>query len=347
MKIRKGYTFDDVLLVPKKTDVSTRDQVDLSVDLGKDVKLDIPIISANMKTVTGPDLAAQMVMKGGLGILHRFTENRIADYKSTSEKYNQLSRHDVWGHPATINYNVGVSVGIADSEEEFLKALTSETDCKIVCVDIAHAHSTHCLNFVEHIAKTYPKLLLIAGNVATGRAAEELAAAGADVIKVGIGGGSICSTRGTTGNGVPQLTAIMDAAEALDYRGYNAKLISDGGIKKSGHVGIALCFADAVMLGTMLAGCDEAPGTVVEIDGHRYKEYVGSSTYKARYIEGITSRVACKGPLTNVLEQICDGVRSCCSYQGVFNLDRLKDAPEFIELSSAGIHESTTHAVIK
>lgn len=336
MKIRKGYTFDDVLLVPKKTDVTSRDEVDLSVDLGKNIKLDIPIISANMKTVTGPQMALQMCYLGGLGILHRFTDDRITDYRKVQTLANR-----------PISNNVGVSVGIAESEKEFLKALTSETDCKVICVDIAHAHSTHCLNFVEHIAKTYPKLLLIAGNVATGKAAEELAAAGADVVKVGIGGGSICSTRGTTGNGVPQLTAIIDAAEALDYRGYNAKLISDGGIKKSGHVGIALCFANAVMLGTMLAGCDEAPGTVVEIGGHRYKEYVGSSTYKARYVEGITSRVACKGPLTNVLEQICDGVRSCCSYQGVKNLDRLKDAPEFIELSSAGIHESTTHAVIK
>jgi len=337
LRIKKSYCFDDVLLVPKLTNIKSRDEIDLSVDLGKGIKLNIPITSANMKTVTQPKLAAQMCYLGGLGILHRFTANRIIDYRETQTMVNK-----------PINSNVGVSVGIAESEKEFLKALTSETDCKIVCLDIAHAHSTECLNFVEYIAKNYPQLLLVAGNVATAMGAVALASAGADVIKIGIGGGSICSTRSTTGNGVPQLTAISEAYEALDNLQFkNVKVISDGGLKTSGNIVKALCFSDAVMLGTMLAGCNEAPGTIVEVDGHRYKEYVGSSTYKARYIEGITSRVACKGSLADTIEQLCDGIRSGCSYQGVRNLEDLKINPEFVEISNAGLIESNTHSVIK
>jgi IMP dehydrogenase len=336
---KKAYTFDDVLLVPKKTSLTSRDEVNLEVNLGKDIKLNSPIISANMKTVTGPKMAAELALLGGLGLLHRFTEDRITDYNDSSFQFQKKLNETQLNIP----FNVGMSIGIQESEKEFIDKVANETDCKILCLDIAHAHSENCLRFVEWISNYYPSFLLIAGNVATGMGAVELAEAGADVVKVGIGSSAICSTRVQTGNGVPQLTAIMDAAHEIDKRKLNVKLISDGGLKTVGSICKALCFTDAVMLGTMLAGCEESPGKIIDVSGVKYKEYIGSSTYKQRYIEGVTSQVKYSGYLKDIVESIHDGVRSCCSYQGVRNLNDLKINPEFVEISNAGLIESKTH----
>lgn len=334
----KAYTFDDLLLVPKYSEVISRSKVDTSVDLGKGVKLNIPIVSANMKNVTGTYMAREISNLGGLALLHRFTDDRITDYK------NSLYKREI-----NNNCRIGISVGVADSEKEFLKAITDECpDLSTICVDIAHGDSKLCVDMVDHINKYYPNKLLIAGNVATAEGAKRLADAGADVVKNSIGSGSLCSTRIETGNGIPTMQATLDIKEWLDNSpSYKVKLISDGGIRNSGDCTKLLCLTDAVMLGSMLAGTDESPGhTITTPDGKQFKEYAGSSTHKSSYIEGVTGLVPTKGGVKFVLNNLMEGIKSGMSYQGVDNLTDLKKNPVFVEITSAGLIESKPHDII-
>lgn len=368
--IRRGYCYDDLLLVPQHSKIVTRSQVDLSVDLGHDVHLGIPIVSANMKNVTGVKMAKAIASIGGLAILHRFS--------STSSRLSQV--RDVYGQ---LN-NVAFSVGVGGEELTVMHELVRR-GAKTLCVDVAHGDHENCIKMVEEIKTNYPEVLVIAGNVATGHGAGRLSKAGADVIKVGVGPGSLCTTRIETGNGVPQMTALDEVfAASFDYgdpkelaaflaskSSPNAsseqlretarsimfdmrdnekrrfKIIADGGIRRAGDIVKALCFADAVMLGSILAGTDEAPGNVVNIDGMPVKAYEGSSTHKKSHIEGVKAYVPLKGPVSPIVQSLLDGVRSGCSYQGVDNLVDLKDNPEFIEISNAGLAESHPHSVTR
>lgn len=353
MKIKKGYTFDDVLLVPKHSTIQSRGDVDLSVDLGKGVKLDIPIVSANMKTVTGPVMANTIAELGGLAILHRFSDTRVQDYK---DSLFQEPNYE------TKNNRIAISVGVQENELNIIDELIPH-GLKTVCVDVAHGDHINCINMVEKISNRYPELLLIAGNVATRKAAERLSLAGADVIKVGVGNGSVCSTRIETGNGVPQLTALesiystgevtrelIEGGEFVTYHhngGTNKfKIIADGGTRIAGDLIKGLCFSDCVMLGNLLAGTNEAPGDLVEVDGRQYKTYVGSSTHKVRHVEGVAGLVPTKGSVAGVIQVLMEGLRSGCSYQGVSNLTDLKKNPEFVEITNAGIIESRPHDIL-
>lgn len=328
LKVSKGYTFDDLLLVPKHSEVTTRKNVDLSVDLGKDTRLDIPIVSANMKNVTGSGMALTLERMGGLPILHRFC---------TIQENVDMFHRTTYG-------NIGCSVGVNEAEKDRASALHS-AGCRVFCVDVAHGDHTNCVEMVRWLATKFgDDTLIIAGNVATGSGAVRLALAGADVIKVGVGPGSLCTTRIETGNGVPQMTALNDVRESLG--GHDVKIIADGGIRRAGDIVKALCFADAVMLGSMLAGTDEAPGDVIQVDGRPVKAYEGSSTHKTSHIEGIKAHVPLKGPVKPIITNLLDGIRSGCSYQGVENLVDLKKDPQFVEISNAGLAESHPHSVI-
>jgi IMP dehydrogenase len=332
MKICDGLAFDDALLVPKYSTVKSRKNVDLSVDLGKGVKLEIPIISANMKKVTGFDMCFKLAQLGGLPIMHRFYDS----IEEQAKAFTQVVEADC-------KY-VGVSVGVGRTGEETFNALV-ETGANIFCLDIAHADSLMAVNMVKYINKAAPQALLIAGNVATGSGAQRLADVGADVIKVGIGGGSICSTRIETGNGVPSLTALDEAYEQSMY-GEKYKIIADGGLKKSGDITKALCFSHAVMLGNLLAGTDEAPGEIFSIDNILYKTYAGSSTHKTSHVEGVVASVPYKGPVENIIIRLMEGLRSGCSYQGAHNLKELREDPEFVSISNTGLIESRPHDVL-
>jgi IMP dehydrogenase len=194
-------------------------------------------------------------------------------------------------------------------------------------------------------------VLLIAGNVATEEGAESLWLAGADVVKVGVGSGSICTTRIETGNGVPQLSAIMYAnaakqrVESKLEGSRNIYFISDGGIKIPADICKALCFADMVMAGNIFAGTDEAPGDIIDIDGHAYKSYVGSSTHKDSRKEGVEALVPYKGPTEKILTRFLEGLQSCCSYQGVSKVRELKINPKFVRITNSGLIESHPHDV--
>jgi IMP dehydrogenase len=347
MEILEGLTFDDVLLVPQYSEVKSRSHVDLSVKIGK-LEFKHPIIPANMQTVTGLEMADAVVESGGLAILHRFmpTEEQISIAEDMCDFGNdhRLQRF-------------AVSVGVKRDDVENLEKF-QEAGVRIVCVDIAHGNSRHCVDMIRNIKEVHSNMTVIAGNVATGDGARRLWEAGADIVKVGVGPGSLCTTRIETGNGVPQLTALMDVQKAQqellardratrypdELRPY--PFIADGGIKSAGDVVKALCFADMVMMGNVFAGCVEAPGEVHYFQGVPHKEYRGSSTHKTNHIEGVAAWVPCTGTYQVVLTKLLEGLRSGCSYQGVNSLSELKDNPTFIRITSAGLRESHPHDVI-
>ena len=342
--IRDGITFDDILLVPQYSTVKSRSKVDLSVKLGS-LEYKHPIIPANMQTVTGRAMVLAIIESGGLPILHRFMP--IEDQLNIAKNIV-----DVYG-----DKNIAISIGVKEEDSLYVHKFMS-VGVKIFCVDVAHGDSEQCINMVSWLKERKPKPFVIAGNVATGEAAKRLWLAGANVVKVGVGPGSLCTTRIETGNGVPQLTALIDVAQAQKELLTYYKLtddsdltrhfpfISDGGIKSAGDIVKALCFADMVMVGNLFAGCVETPGDVMKIDGRTFKNYVGSSTHKTNHVEGVVALVPTKGTFNSVLAKLLEGLSSGCSYQGAHNLIDLKDNPVFIKISNSGLRESHPHDVI-
>lgn len=343
--IRESLTFDDVLLVPQYSTLESRSQVDLSVNMNE-LKFVHPIIPANMKTVTGVEMSRFIIQSGGLAILNRFI--------SIEEQYTAVQEvRNIDG----LN-RFAVSIGIKESDKELVTNFVS-AGVRIICIDVAHGDSLQCVTMIKWVKSKFPNTTLIAGNVATGDGALRLWEAGADVVKVGVGPGSLCTTRIETGNGVAQLTAIMDVAVAQSSlrelertRPADSKknktypFIADGGIKSAGDIVKALCFADMVMVGNLFAGTDEAPGELLHVGQHSYKRYDGSSTHKTNHIEGVTAMVPYKGPAENVLTKLLEGVKSGCSYQGVDNLTDLKEVALFTRITGAGLKESHPHDVI-
>lgn len=338
--MREGLTFDDVLLVPQYSEVETRSEIDLSVKFTSTLTFTHPIIPANMLTVTGREMAMAVSDSGGLSILNRFIpfQEQIDIAKEMCNKFNHSNRF-------------AVSVGIKLEDRENVRKF-QEVGVRIICVDIAHGDSARCMEMVSWIRKECSGVFVIAGNVATKEGARRLWHAGANAVKVGVGPGSLCTTRIETGNGVPQLTALMEVREAQKMIKYANRaddyyIISDGGIKSAGDVVKALCLSDMVMIGNLFAGCEEAPGNrIMGSDGNSYKEYVGSSTHKTSHVEGVAAFVPYKGTYQHVLNRLLEGLRSGCSYQGVQNLHDLKCSTNFVKITSAGLRESHPHDVV-
>lgn len=472
---KKGYTFDDVLLVPAESHVLPND-VDLSIELAKGIKLNIPIMSASMDTVTDSKMAIAMARQGGLGVIHKnmsieqqadevrkvkrsesgviidpffltpehlvadaealmskyrisgvpiveTLENRklvgiltnrdlrfITDYKvlidtvmtkeglvtapigtSLKDAENILQQHKIEKLPIVDeNYRLSGLITIKDIEKviEFPSAAKDEHGRLLVAaavgvtndtfdraeqlieagvdaivIDTAHGHSAGVIRKIKEIRETFPEAILIAGNVATGEATRALYEVGVDVVKVGIGPGSICTTRVVAGVGVPQLTAIYDSAVVA--REYGRTIIADGGIKYSGDIVKALAAGGyVVMLGSMLAGTDESPGEFEIYQGRRFKTYRGMGSLGAmekgssdRYFqssvneanklvpEGIEGRVAYRGSVQDIIFQMVGGLRAGMGYVGAGNLQELRDNAQFIQMSGAGLRESHPHDV--
>lgn len=331
-----GLTFDDVLLLPKYSEVKSRSNIDISVELSKGIKLKFPLIPSNMKTITGMRMAETIYNAGSVAILHRFmswedTLKCIKDVGNLKNGYN----------------HIGFSVGVKEYDYNNVDCFADHR-VKILCVDVAHGDSKQCVEMTKYIAKKYPHIFLISGNVATGDGAKRLWEAGADCVKCGVGPGSICSTRVETGNGSPQLTALEDCARAkyITEATHKKYIMSDGGTKNAGDCVKALCFTDIIMAGNLFSGSEETPGEILSIDGKQYKNYVGSSTYKTNHIEGVASIVAKKGNVQDIIDKLCEGIKSGMSYQGVSNLVDLKKDPKFVRISSAGLIESHPHDVL-
>jgi IMP dehydrogenase len=326
--IREGLAFDDVLIEPVyNSDVESREEdVDLRVGF-EDIVFEHPIIPANMEDVAGLKLLAAQNHSGGLGLIHRFqsVEDQIAQFVALGEP----------------TYHVGASVGVKNDFDR-AKALIA-AGVTIICVDVAHGDSHLAARMVQFLRMQ--GITIIAGNVATRSGARRLWEAGADIVKVGIGPGSLCTTRIETGCGVPQLTAIMDVAELRNEAFIGRKIIADGGIKNAGDCVKALCFADMVMIGNLFAGCDEAPG-LAPGGNSSYKLYRGSSTHKTSHVEGVQARVPRTGTFHSVLNRLLEGIRSGCSYQNATQLWKLQEDPRLIRITSAGLRESYPHDVV-
>lgn len=346
MLIETTYSYDDVLLVPQKSKVKSRSDVTLKTNLSKNFSLDLPIISSNMDSVTGVEMALALGKLGGISILPRFST--VVEEVEMLQKIKKE------------NIKVGASVGIKDDYMERVeKLIENKVDCLVI--DVAHGHMEKVSDVTKEIKLKFPETLLIAGNVATYEAAKDLFLAGADVVKVGVGPGSICTTRVETGHGVPQLTAVMEASKAA--KEFGKTIIADGGIKNVGDIVKALAAgAQAVMLGNMLAGVDETPGEIFEIDDKKYKKYFGSTSKEQKekhslkvkndenylkHIEGVSGAVVYKGSLESIIEKIKAGVSSGLSYSGAFNIPELQNNAKFVAITSAGLRESHSHDLIQ
>ncbi len=361
---KKGYTFDDVLLIPAASDVLPN-EVDLSVDLADNIHLNVPFISAGMDTVTESKMAIAMATCGGLGVIHKNLS--IEDQAQEVAKVKAVKKTDDMPLAAVDDKGrliVAAAVGVTSDTFERAEALL-KAGADAIVVDTAHGHSAGVLRKIAQIRDHFPLITLIAGNVATGAATEALFQAGVDVVKVGIGPGSICTTRIVAGVGVPQLTAVYDAAEVA--RKWNKPIIADGGIKYSGDIVKALAAGgNAVMLGSMFAGTDEAPGEVFTYEGRKYKSYRGMGSVGAmeqqhgsadRYFqggvneanklvpEGIEGEVKYKGSVKDIIFQMKGGLRAGMGYTGSHNIQDLIDNAQFVEISNAGLKESHPHDV--
>lgn len=473
--VKQGLTFDDVLLIPAESHVLPN-EVDLSIQLAKNIKLNMPIISASMDTVTDSKMAIAMARQGGLGVIHKnmSAEAQAGEVRKVkrsesgviidpffltpthliSDAEKLMGRYRISGVPIVDNMEDRILVGILTNRdlrfvtdystpideimtkdnlitapkgtslkeaEEILQkhkieklpivdetgrlsglitikdiekilefpnaakdshgrllvaaavGVTSDTferaqalvdaDVDAIIVDTAHGHSAGVIRKIKEIRETFPDVTLIAGNVATGEAARALYEVGVDVVKVGIGPGSICTTRVVAGVGVPQITAVYDAAAVA--REYGRTIIADGGIKYSGDIVKALAAGGhAVMLGSMLAGTDESPGEFEIFQGRRFKTYRGMGSLAAmehgssdRYFqggvneanklvpEGIEGRVAYKGAVSDIIFQMLGGLRSGMGYVGAANLEQLREDAQFVQMSGAGLRESHPHDI--
>lgn len=314
--MREGLSYDDVMLVPQRGELRKRGDADISTQIGP-YKLEVPILSANMPSVTGSAMVRAMHDAGGLGVLHRF--NTIGE--AMADSY------------ACYGYKKGVSIGLKDGYER-VERYVSDNQSPIFFLDVAHGHHEQVLDFIDLVKENFPDIYLIAGNVATRTGARDLMIAGADGVKVGIGPGAACITREVTGFGVPQLTAVLDVADVME--GYpNGVLIADGGIKTSGDIVKALAAgADAVMIGRMLAGCDEAPDPGVyygnasaHVNGHNAPE-------------GVYGSVERSGSVKEIMKNLAWGIRSGVSYGGGFDLADLRENAQWMRVSSYTAAES-------
>ena len=361
--IKLGLTYDDLLLVPQKSEV-VPSEVSLKAHLTPKIVLNIPIISAAMDTVTESKMAIAMAQEGGIGMIHKnmSIEAQKEEVLKVKEAPVDLSLHPNAVVDAKGRLLCGAAVGVGANTLERVAALVEAgVDC--LTVDSAHGHSANILKVVKAIHEAYPELEIIAGNIVTKEAAEDLIKAGAVTVKVGIGPGSICTTRVVSGVGMPQATAVDEVATYC--KGKGICVIADGGIKYSGDIVKALAIgADTVMLGSMLAGTEEAPGEIIESNGKKYKSYVGMGSLAAmkrgsadRYFqktdakveklvpEGIEAKVPYKGEVTSVLYQLCGGLRSGMGYCGAVNTDELKKRSVFVQITNAGLIESHPHDV--
>lgn len=326
--------FKDVMIRPKRSTLKSRSQVSLERTYqfrnADRSWTGIPIIAANMDTVGTFETARVLAGERLLTAIHKHYD--VDDWRTF-----------LASTPDELCHYVMVSTGTSDDDFKRLSSILALDDrLAFVCIDVANGYSEHFVNFVTRVREAFPKHILVAGNVVTGEMTEELLLAGADIIKVGIGPGSVCTTRVKTGVGYPQISAVIECADAA--HGLNGHVVSDGGCTCPGDVSKAFgAGADFVMLGGMLAGHDESGGDLIEEDGRSYRLFYGMSSDTAmtkyhggvanyRASEGKTVKVPARGPLSNTLTDILGGVRSTCTYVGASKLKELSKRTTFIRV---------------
>ncbi|MGE3260329.1 MAG: guanosine monophosphate reductase [Bacteriovoracia bacterium] len=332
---QQAFTYDDVLLVPNYNSHESRRAVDISMsDRSGKLRLDLPVFTANMDSVTESGMANFIGEKGGMGVLHRFLsiEQNVEEFKKCSHK-------------------TFVSIGCSEADLERADALRA-AGANYFCVDVAHAHGKYVGKTLKRLREFLPDACLMAGNVATYAGADYLASCGADIIKVGIGGGSVCTTRIKTGFGVPNLTAIKECAKA------DRSIIADGGIRTPGDVVKALAFgADFVMIGGMLAGTRPTPGKVIEANGKKAKQYRGMASFEAQQdflggvpewktAEGVAVTVPYREDEEAIIADIVGGLRSGLTYGGAATIKELQRKMNYVIVTQAGRIESMAHKAL-
>lgn len=360
-KIRLGLTYDDLLLIPQESNVLPK-ETKIDTYLTKRIHLNIPILSAAMDTVSEHEMGIALARLGGLAIIHK-----NLSIEDQAKEVSLVKEADVKGYPnAALDKNgrllSGAAISVSENMLERVSALL-KAGVDVLVLDSAHGHSKNIIDAVKTIRKLYPEINLIAGNIVTKEAAAALIDAGVDAIKVGIGPGSICTTRVIAGVGCPQATAVDEVAAYCKNKGIG--VIADGGLKYSGDIVKALALgANAVMLGSMLAGCDETPGKIIESNGKKYKSYVGMGSLAAmsrgsadRYFqdknteqnklvpEGIEGITPYKGKVSDVIYQLLGGLHSGLGYCGAHNLNELKEKAVFIQVTNNGLIEGHPHDI--
>ena len=345
--IKDSLTFDDVTLVPQYSSILPTDAI-TNCKLSKNLNLQIPLISSAMDTVTESKMSIAISKSGGIGVIHRnlAIQKQVAEVQKVKRK----------------NYIVGAAIGVNEKDLERAEEL-SRIKTDLIVIDTAHGHTKKVLNMIRKIKKKLKNSTLCVGNIATGKAAKFLADNGVDIVKVGIGPGSICTTRLVAGIGVPQLSAIMDVKKAL--KKYKTKIISDGGIKFSGDLAKAIAAgADAIMIGSLFSGTTESPGKIIRFKGKLYKNFRGMGSVGAmnagsadRYYqkknkdvtknvpEGVEGMVKYKGPVKEIIYNLIGGLKSSMGYMGAKSITDLQKKGHFIKISKAGFYESMVHNV--
>ncbi len=346
--IKEALTYDDVLLMPKYSEILPSDVL-TETKISNNLNLKIPIISSAMDTVTESDMAIAIARAGGIGVIHRNLEinKQISEIRKVKSK----------------NLKVGAAVGAGEQEIKRAKAILKEK-IDLIVVDTAHGHTKKVAEIIKKIKKFKSnKTALCAGNIATTEAAKFLSKLGVDVIKVGIGPGSICTTRLVAGIGVPQLSAILAVKKGISKK--NITLIADGGIKFSGDISKALAAgADAVMIGSLFAGSKESPGKIIKKNGKYFKSFRGMGSIGAmnkgsadryfqkkqkdssKYVpEGVEGLVKYKGPVEKIIFQLLGGLKSSMGYLGTKKIKNLRNKPKFVKITKAGFYESMVHNI--
>ena len=376
--VAEGLTFDDLLLLPREATFG-RDQADMTTKLHPKVVLKIPIISSPMDTVTEEKMAMAMAEAGGLGIIHRnlsiakqadmvrVVKKRKLQTTSLRQGYARQASYKLQALDAQGHLLVGAAVGVGPDFDERILALI-QAKCDVIVVDTAHGHSTLIVDAVKAIKKKSKSQVVMAGNVATAEGAKALVKAGADILRVGMGPGAICTTRVVTGVGVPQMTAIFEVVKGVKgvRGGKGVTIIADGGIKQMGDIAKALgAGAHAVMLGSMLAGYRESPGEIIEVDGQKMKKYRGMGSVAAmsegsasRYgqkasdgakkliAEGVEGAVPFKGDVAEFLHQAAGSLRSSMYYLGSKTIEELRKNAQFVRITHASLKESHPHSIV-
>ena len=354
--MRNSLTYDDIQLVPQYSTVPSRTQIDLKTLVSRRYGILNPIVASPMDTVCGLEMAYKIFLLGGVGCIHRF--NSIEEQsKIIKELYHRIyseewgGQFESWGvmvdnwHSEIPHVPIMASIGVSESDKDRAKSLV-DNGCNIIVIDVAHGHHKNVETMLGWLKSNLDdKVDIIAGNIATKEAAQELESWGADGLRVGIGGGSLCTTRVKTGFGVPNVSCLEDIVSVA-----KTPVMADGGIRSSGDISKALAIgASSVMLGSLIAGTDEAPGQIVETQKGLYKRYRGSASLETkvthgqqtRNVEGESTTIPYKGGVKFIVNGLIDGVKSALSYGGAQTLEDFN--PPYVQVTNSGINEAKPH----
>ena len=345
--MKKSLTYDDIQLVPRYSDIPSRNDIKLHTLLTKRYGLLNPIVASPMDTVCELEMAYKMFVLGGVGCVHRF--NTIEEQ---SNIVKELYKRIFFSELPKVEWNVGcgippimAAIGVSENDKERATKLV-ESGCNVILIDVAHGHHKNVKNILDWCQKNLDdKVDYIAGNIATSEAAQELESWGVDGLRVGIGGGSLCTTRIKTGFGIPNVSCLEDIVSVA-----KTPVMADGGIRTSGDISKALALgASQVMLGSLIAGTDEAPGDIIETTNGLYKRYRGSASLETkvthgqvtRNVEGESTTIPYKGGVKFIVNGLIDGIKSALSYGGARDLKQFN--PSYVVVTNSGLNEAKPH----